>query len=69
MLLRFSGFFTLIFFLIFSANIFANPAGKSDENKEFDVNEMIMHHIKDAHEFHIISQKKHYSKAIHSTAH
>ena len=54
MLLRFSGFFTLIFFLIFSANIFANPAGKSDENKEFDVNEMIMHHIKDAHEFHIM---------------
>ena len=54
MLLRFSGFFTLIFFIIFSANIFANPAGKSDENKEFDVNEMIMHHIKDAHEFHIM---------------
>ena len=54
MLLRFSVFFTLIFFLIFSANIFANPAGKSDENKEFDVNEMIMHHIKDAHEFHIM---------------
>ena len=47
-------FFTLIFFIIFSANIFANPAGKSDENKEFDVNEMIMHHIKDAHEFHIM---------------
>ena len=54
MLLRFSGFFTLIFFIIFSTNIFANPAGKTDENKEFDVNEMIMHHIKDAHEFHIM---------------
>jgi F-type H+-transporting ATPase subunit a len=54
MLLRFSGFFTLIFFIIFSVNIFANPAGKTDENKEFDVNEMIMHHIKDAHEFHIM---------------
>ena len=54
MLLRFSGFFTLIFFIIFSANIFANPAGKTDENEEFDVNEMIMHHIKDAHEFHIM---------------
>ena len=54
MLLRFTGFFTLIFFIIFSANIFANPAGKSDKNKEFDVNEMIMHHIKDAHEFHIM---------------
>jgi F-type H+-transporting ATPase subunit a len=54
MLLRFSGFFTLIFFIIFSVNIFANPAGKTDENREFDVNEMIMHHIKDAHEFHIM---------------
>ena len=54
MLLRFSSFFTLIFFIFFSTNIFANPAGKSDENKEFDVNEMIMHHIKDAHEFHIM---------------
>ena len=54
MLLRFSGIFTLIFFILFSANIFANPAGNSDDNKEFDVNEMIMHHIKDAHEFHIM---------------
>ena len=54
MLLRFSGIFTLIFFTLFSANIFANPAGNSDDNKEFDVNEMIMHHIKDAHEFHIM---------------
>ena len=54
MLLRFFGFFTLIFFILFSTNIFANPAGKSDETKEFDVNEMIMHHIKDAHEFHIM---------------
>ena len=54
MLLKFSSIFTLIFFVIFSANIFANPADKSDENKEFDVNEMIMHHIKDAHEFHIM---------------
>ena len=47
-------FFTLIFFILFSTNIFANPAGKPDETKEFDVNEMIMHHIKDAHEFHIM---------------
>jgi len=54
MLLRFFGFFTLIFFILFSTNIFANPAGKPDETKEFDVNEMIMHHIKDAHEFHIM---------------
>ena len=54
MLLRFSGMFTLIFFTLFSANVFANPAGNSDDTKEFDVNEMIMHHIKDSHEFHIM---------------
>ena len=59
MLLRFFGFFTLIFFILFSTNIFANPAGKSDETKEFDVNEMIMHHIKDAHEFHIMDINGH----------
>ena len=42
MLSRFSGILTLIFFTLFSANIFAIPAGSSDDSKEFDVNEMIM---------------------------
>ena len=59
MLLRFSGMFTLIFFTLFSANVFANPAGNSDDTKEFDVNEMIMHHIKDSHEFHIMDINGH----------
>ena len=59
MLLRFSGMFILIFFTLFSANVFANPAGNSDVTKEFDVNEMIMHHIKDSHEFHIMDINGH----------
>mgnify|MGYP001170635453 CR=1 FL=1 len=54
MLSRFSRVFTLIFLTLFSVNIFANPAEESDETKDFDVNEMIMHHIKDSHEFHIM---------------
>ena len=54
MLLRFSGIFTLLLLLLFSANIFASPAEKSNNSKDFDVNEMIMHHIKDSHEFHIM---------------
>ena len=54
MLLRFSRIFTSLLLLLFSANIFASPAEKSDNSKDFDVNEMIMHHIKDSHEFHIM---------------
>jgi len=54
MISRFSRIFTLIFLTFFSANIFATPAEESDEIKDFDVNEMIMHHIKDSHEFHIM---------------
>ena len=54
MLLRFSGIFTLLLLLLFSANIFASPAEKSDNSKDFDVNEMIMHPIKASHEFHIM---------------
>ena len=59
MLLRFSGICTSLLLLLFSANIFANPVGKSDNAKEFDVNEMIMHHIKDSHEFHIMDINGH----------
>ena len=59
MLLRFSRICTSLLLLLFSANIFANPAEKSDNSKEFDVNEMIMHHIKDSHEFHIMDINGH----------
>ena len=59
MLLRFSGIYTSLLLLLFSANIFANAIEKSDNSKEFDVNEMIMHHIKDSHEFHIMDINGH----------
>ena len=59
MLLRFSRICTSLLLLLFSANIFANLAEKSDNSKEFDVNEMIMHHIKDSHEFHIMDINGH----------
>ena len=59
MLLKFSRIYTSLLLLLFSANIFANPVGKSDGSKEFDVNEMIMHHIKDSHEFHIMDINGH----------
>ena len=59
MLLKFSRIYTSLLLLLFSVNIFANPIGKSDGSKEFDVNEMIMHHIKDSHEFHIMDINGH----------
>ena len=59
MLLRFSTIFHLFFFLLFHANIFAVSAEKSDNSKEFDVNQMIMHHIGDSHEFHIMDVDGH----------
>ena len=50
----------LSFFLSIS---FFGYASENDENKsteeEFDVTEMIMHHIKDAHDFHILDWKGH----------
>ena len=59
MLSRLSACLTLLLLLLFSVNIFSNPVGKSDDTKEFDVNEMIMHHIKDSHEFHIMDINGH----------
>ncbi|MCU4155202.1 F0F1 ATP synthase subunit A [Carboxylicivirga sp. A043] len=47
----------LIGFWAFTQTTFAaNTAGQSSEN-EFDPMEMIMHHIADAHEWHVISYK------------
>ncbi|MEM8927376.1 MAG: F0F1 ATP synthase subunit A [Bacteroidota bacterium] len=42
--------------LLFSLPIagFASSEENSESDKKFDPNEMIMHHVKDAHEFHII---------------
>ena len=47
--------FLLGFFLLISLNGFAIIEDtKETEDKPFDAKEMIMHHVKDAHEFHII---------------
>lgn len=50
-------FKSLVITLVFALNaplIWANEGGAShEEEKAFDVNEMIMHHIKDAHEWHL----------------
>jgi F-type H+-transporting ATPase subunit a len=55
-------FKTLLLSLFLSASLFANASepseGKSGE-KEFNVTDMIMHHVKDAHEFHIMDWKGH----------
>tara|TARA_B100000575_G_scaffold290210_1_gene293456 strand:- start:371 stop:1525 length:1155 start_codon:yes stop_codon:yes gene_type:complete len=47
-------FISLVFVLLFATNLFAGSAEKPSGSKEFDVNHMIMHHIKDSHEFHIM---------------
>ncbi|MCW5519974.1 F0F1 ATP synthase subunit A [Aureitalea sp. L0-47] len=53
----------LIFLLSFNPVLAASnaPASKSEtgENEEFDVTEMIMHHIKDSHDFHIMDWDGH----------
>tara|TARA_B100001287_G_scaffold62496_2_gene50606 strand:- start:26693 stop:27799 length:1107 start_codon:yes stop_codon:yes gene_type:complete len=54
MILNSQRFISLLFILLFATNIFAGSAEKSSGSKEFDVNQMIMHHIKDSHEFHIM---------------
>ena len=52
-----STYFTfLILFFVNTSIVFAGTEKNSDE---FDVNEMIMHHIKDSHEFHIMDINGH----------
>ena len=55
-------FKTLLISLFLSISFFGYAA-KNDENKssdeEFNVTDMIMHHIKDAHDFHILDWKGH----------
>jgi F-type H+-transporting ATPase subunit a len=46
-----------VFFILVSAPTFA--ASTETEDKEFDVTNMIMHHIKDAHDFHIMDWNGH----------
>jgi F-type H+-transporting ATPase subunit a len=46
-----------VFFILVSTPTFA--ASSDSEGEEFDVTNMIMHHIKDAHEFHIMDWDGH----------
>lgn len=46
-----------MFFILVSTSTFA--ASKETDDKEFDVTGMIMHHIKDAHDFHVMDWKGH----------
>ena len=48
-----------ILVLILPFNLFGSTVLESGDSSEFDVNKMIMHHIKDAHEFHIIDINGH----------
>ena len=47
------------FLILFFVNISIVFAGTEKNSDEFDVNEMIMHHIKDSHEFHIMDINGH----------
>ena len=49
---------SLFLSLSFSGNALENDESKSS-NEEFNVTDMIMHHIKDAHDFHILDWKGH----------
>ena len=59
MLSQFSRSIYSSFLILFFVNISMVFAGIESNSDEFDVNEMIMHHIKDSHEFHIMDINGH----------
>ena len=59
MLSQFSRSIHFSFLILFFVNISIVFAGTEKNSHEFDVNEMIMHHIKDSHEFHIMDINGH----------
>lgn len=59
MLSQFSRSTHFSFLILFFVNISIVFAGTEKNSDEFDVNEMIMHHIKDSHEFHIMDINGH----------
>ena len=59
MLSQFSRSTYFSFLILFFVNISIVFAGTEKNSDEFDVNEMIMHHIKDSHEFHIMDINGH----------
>jgi len=46
-------FKNILFFALFFALPFVSSASENKEEKEFDAKKMIMHHVKDAHGFHL----------------
>ena len=49
----------LLFVMFFvSSSVLGSHSDDSSDEKEFDVNELIMHHIKDAYSWHILDYKK-----------
>ena len=59
MLSQFSRSTYFSFLTLFFVNMSIVFAGTEKNSGEFDVNEMIMHHIKDSHEFHIMDINGH----------
>ncbi len=59
MLSQFSRSTCFSFLILFFVNISIVFAGTEKNSDQFDVNEMIMHHIKDSHEFHIMDINGH----------
>ena len=59
MLSQFSRSTYFSFLILFFVNMSIVFAGTEKNSDEFDVNEMIMHHIKDSHEFHIMDINGH----------
>ncbi|MCF6295163.1 MAG: F0F1 ATP synthase subunit A [Flavobacteriaceae bacterium] len=51
--------FTVLFLAISFVGFASNEDKRSDNEKEFDPKEMIMHHVKDAHGFHLWDWKGH----------
>ena len=51
--------FFYIFCFLFYAFSFSNNDSKKTESEVFDVNEMIMHHIMDSHDFHVMDWNGH----------
>ena len=51
--------FLFSFYFSFTASAYSNNKIENSTKKDFDVNEVIMHHIKDSHDFHILDWKGH----------
>jgi len=55
----FQTLFLFSFYFSFTALAYSNNKIENSTKKDFDVNEVIMHHIKDSHDFHILDWKGH----------